>query len=71
VAVEPALVAVVEAEALEVTAGVAVVVDEAIAVVPETMKPLPMVESVVQREDDGAGCGGGVFGCPWKNVELP
>jgi hypothetical protein len=47
------------------------VVDEAIAVVPETMKPLPMVESVVQREDDGAGCGGGVFGCPWKNVELP
>ena len=31
----------------------------------------PKADNVVQREEDGAGCGGGVFGCPWKNVELP
>jgi hypothetical protein len=39
--------------------------------VPDTRKPLPIVESVVQREDDGAGCAAGVLGSPWWNVELP
>jgi len=32
--------------------------------VPDTRKPLPIVESVVQREDDGAGCAAGVLGWP-------
>lgn len=31
----------------------------------------PIVEVVIQFELEGAGWGGGVAGCPWKNVEEP
>ena len=32
---------------------------------------LPIVERVVQEEDEGMGCADGVEGWPWKNVEVP
>ena len=31
----------------------------------------PMVDVVVHEDVAGAGCGGGVAGSPWKNVEVP
>ena len=45
--------------------------DVGVAAVPETANPLPIVETVVHMDDDGAGCGFGVLGSPWKNVEVP
>lgn len=31
----------------------------------------PIVDVDTHFELDGAGCGAGVDGCPWKNVEEP
>jgi len=39
--------------------------------VPETVRPFPIVDTVVHEEEDGAGWGGGVAGSPWKKVEEP
>lgn len=33
--------------------------------------PFPILLVAEQPELAGAGCAGGVTGCPWKNVEEP